>query len=137
MDFLGNFDQQFNNSDYYGHDDTTPYDTSNDVHSGIIPDDSSSYLVDDGSGHHGMAYLDTVNAPYDDGNINDLLNYHDPLMHSSEYHCMPLHLHSMPEPPHTIIVDGYNRADGTHVQAHVRTTPDGIEYNNLSYNKNR
>ena len=30
-------------------------------------------------------------------------------------------------------VNGYYRSNGTYVQPHYRTSPDGIKYNNLSY----
>ena len=32
-------------------------------------------------------------------------------------------------------VNGYFKEDGTYVSPHVRTAPDGILENNLSYNK--
>jgi hypothetical protein len=34
-----------------------------------------------------------------------------------------------------IWIDGYDRSDGTHVDGHYRTTPDGDPTNNLSYPK--
>jgi hypothetical protein len=32
-----------------------------------------------------------------------------------------------------VSVRGYTRSDGTYVQPHVRTNPDGNPYNNFSY----
>jgi hypothetical protein len=40
-------------------------------------------------------------------------------------------------PPRTIVVGGYFRKDGTYVRPHLRTVPDGIEWNNLSYHEDR
>ena len=36
--------------------------------------------------------------------------------------------------PATVQVRGYTRSDGTYVQSHTRTAPDGIKWNNKSYN---
>lgn len=36
--------------------------------------------------------------------------------------------------PSTVQVRGYTRSDGTYVQPHTRTAPDGIKWNNKSYN---
>ncbi|MBR6730056.1 MAG: hypothetical protein IKL90_01765 [Alphaproteobacteria bacterium] len=33
----------------------------------------------------------------------------------------------------TVRVKGYYRKDGTYVQPHTRTAPDGIKWNNKSY----
>lgn len=35
--------------------------------------------------------------------------------------------------PATVRVRGYTRSDGTYVRPHVRTAPDGIKSNNLSF----
>ena len=35
--------------------------------------------------------------------------------------------------PATVQVKGYTRSDGTYVQPHTRTAPDGIKSNNKSY----
>jgi hypothetical protein len=35
--------------------------------------------------------------------------------------------------PATVSVRGYTRSDGTYVRPHVRTAPDGIKSNNLSF----
>lgn len=36
--------------------------------------------------------------------------------------------------PATVQVRGYTRSDGTYVQPHTRTAPDGVKWNNKSYN---
>ncbi len=51
----------------------------------------------------------------------------DPLSQSKHYQC--------PEFPGVTLVDSYVRADGTVVDAHWRTNPDGIISNNLNANK--
>ncbi|RHW39925.1 hypothetical protein D1B33_03505 [Lysinibacillus yapensis] len=51
----------------------------------------------------------------------------DPLSQSKIYQC--------PKFPGVTLVDSYVRADGTVVNAHWRTNPDGIISNNFSANK--
>jgi len=51
----------------------------------------------------------------------------DPLSQSTHYQC--------PAFPGVTLVDSYVRADGTVVDAHWRTNPDGIVSNNFSANK--
>lgn len=51
----------------------------------------------------------------------------DPLSQSSHYQC--------PTFPGMTHVDSYFRSDGTLVNAHWRTKPDGIITNNFSFNK--
>lgn len=40
--------------------------------------------------------------------------------------------HSWDHQDDRVDVDGYTREDGTHVQGHQRTWPDGVEFNNFS-----
>lgn len=77
-----------------------------------------------------------------EGNSHDILNYNDPLAHSHEYLCNPFditgkHIHvpgcgHMSANPDLVHVDGYTRADGTYVEEHWRTAPDGDPTNNFS-----
>lgn len=94
------------------------------------------------------------------GNLHLVLGHDDPLLHASEYRCssfditggngnihepdLNIHQPALPHhaPDHHVLkplnpelvhVDGYFRDDGTYVQEHYRTAPDGIKENNLSY----
>ena len=40
---------------------------------------------------------------------------------------------SYPPKPKVVHVNGYYKKDGTYVQPHTRTAPDGIKLNNKSY----
>lgn len=61
-------------------------------------------------------------AGYQDGCFGN-----DPLSQSKHYQC--------PKFPGVTLVDSYVRTDGTVVDAHWRTNPDGIISNNFSSNK--
>ena len=92
--------------------------------------DDHAYIDD-----HGMTHLLPDHSYDDDGNINEILSHHDPLLHSANYHCHPFYFHIPGVNPHLVHVQGYFRSDGTFVHDHLRTMPDGIEENNISYYK--
>ena len=69
-------------------------------------------------------------------NNDDTLSYG----YEDESTVKQLNLYSSPEPvrptlvnPELVYVDGYTRSDGTFVESHFRTAPDGVEENNISY----
>ena len=136
MSFFDIFDHHFGGNDFTADDHGNHY------------GDGHMIVHDDGSSHHGNVVcidnnlmLHQINhdiAP----NANELLGYDDPLIHAHNYHCNHLHLdhgyivHGMIDNHHDLVhVNGYFKEDGTYVSPHVRTAPDGILENNLSYNK--
>lgn len=146
MDFFNNFDQQMNGNNF------------ND-NSQMYQDDGSNYQQHDthyqDMGHatgmehsilnigdttpvdgynHDLVYVDNGNMYYDVGNAHEMINYSDPLIHSGEYHCAPLHLHAVDLANQPLVhVDGYVKDDGTYVHEHLRTAPNGIKEDNISY----
>ena len=67
------------------------------------------------------------------GNSHELLAMQNPLAHAHEYHCNPFDITGGAVNPELVYVDGYTRSDGTFVESHFRTAPDGVEENNISY----
>lgn len=87
--------------------------------------------------NHGMLHDFSSDFEYGhEGNFDTIMHHIDPLAHAHDYHCHHFELtHDHPINPHLIHIDGYFRHDGTYVNGHVRTMPDGIEENNISYHK--
>lgn len=110
-----------------------------DAHGGIDHHHPVAFWDGNGDNHeyiddHGMVHPIVDSHSYDDdGNFNEILNHHDPLAHSGDYHCHHFFLHNPSINPHYVHVNGYFRGDGTYVQDHLRTMPDGIEENNISF----
>ena len=96
--------------------------------------------INDGVGHYDahLAPLDDNMAYYHDsgdfyadhGNAHCILCKVDPLVHAHSYHAHPLIFGEDGRP--LVHVDGYMKQDGTYVQEHYRTLPDGDLRNNLS-----
>lgn len=69
------------------------------------------------------------------GNCDEIMNYSDPLLHSSEYRMDPFNAGHITNPNADIPnvhVSPYLRS-GTWVEGHMRTEPDRDVTNNLSY----
>lgn len=100
--------------------------------------DDGAYIHDN-VGHydaHLMPLGDDITAFHDSGAYADHGNAHcilckvDPLVHAHSYHAHPLIFGDDGRP--LVHVDGYMKQDGTYVEEHYRTLPDGNPYNNLS-----
>lgn len=85
----------------------------------------------DAFGYHGANDFCVPDyASVDNGNAHCLLCEADPLMHAHHYHCHPLLFGEDGRP--LVHVNGYFRDDGTYVEEHFRTAPDGNPFNNFS-----
>lgn len=85
--------------------------------------DQQDYSNIDTTSTVGTNYLGMINVM----GFNEGIFGLDPLSQSSHYQC--------PAFPGMTHVDSYFRSDGTLVNAHWRTNPDGILNNNFSFNK--
>ena len=94
--------------------------------------------IHDSIGHYDahLAPLDGTFGVWHDANVSDHGNAHcllcevDPLAHAHQYHAHPLIFGEDGRP--LVHVDGCTKSDGTQVQEHYRTLPDGNPYNYLS-----
>lgn len=141
MDFATGFDYAY--GDGYYADDLGANDYS----------DAYTDSYDYGAGNELALLPDVHSAGYDyyvvqDSNALQLLDYPDPLIHSHEYHSGLFSLDGNCRECNEIIddiesgnnqwgrrlvhVNPYFRDDGTFVEGHFRTAPDGIEENNFS-----
>lgn len=147
MDFFNNFDQTMNGNNFNDASQTMYQDDSGPYHQhGVCQQDmghsvgmehgllSMGNTIPADGNHHDLTYVDNGNMYYDVGNAHEIINYSDPLIHSSEYHCAPLHLHAVDLSSQPLVhVDGYVKGDGTYVHDYLRTAPNGIKEDNLSY----
>lgn len=117
------FDQFDHNM--YGNDDYMQHDDGGYIHDGLGHYDAHLQPLDAGlmAGHNA--------ALVDHGNAHCILCEVDPLVHAHNYHAHPLIFGDDGRP--LVHVDGYTRSDGTYVEEHYRTLPDGNPYNNLSF----
>lgn len=105
-------------------------DNSNDFHPiGFHNEDSGTMVALDHEG--GMHF---AGGEHWLGNIDSMLSHSDPLIHAQDYHCHHLDIGDNIN-PHLVHVNSYMKSDGSIVDCHFRTAPDGILENNLSYNK--
>ena len=119
------FDQFDHN--IYGHDDYTQHDDGGYIHDGIGHYDAHLVPLDPNM----AGYHDVMGMDYSDyGNAHCILCEADPLVHAHSYHAHPLLFGADGRP--LVHVDGYTLSDGTYIEEHYRTLPDGNPYNNLS-----
>lgn len=133
MDFFNNFDQHMSGYDFNNDEQGVHQDMGHSMgmEHGILNINEAASTDEN---NHGLIYIDNGNMHYDVGNANEMMNCSDPLIHSSKYHCAPLRLHDLDfSNPPLVHVDGYVKDDGTYVQEHFRTAPNGIKEDNLSY----
>lgn len=130
MSIFSQFDNNIMDSPY-SYDYQEQYDYADDT-----PGHSDHLLTAD-YGNDAYGYEDYHPMLEQDGgladhcNINCLLCQNDPLAHAHCYHCHPFLLGDDGRP--LVHVDGYYRSDGTYVQEHYRTAPDGDLTNNFSF----
>lgn len=144
MDFFNNFDQQINGNNFNDNSQTMYQDDGNSYqqhdmyhqymgHSTGMEHNIGNIIPVDGN-NQALVYMDNGHMPYNMGNVHEMISYSDPLIHSSEYQCTPLHLHALDLSSQPLVhVDGYVKDDGTYVHDHFRTAPNGIKEDNLSY----
>ncbi|MDQ0193539.1 hypothetical protein [Paenibacillus wynnii] len=62
---------------------------------------------------------------------SNYFSHHDPINHSDVLD--KAFGHDSNQSHHPVFVEDYNRSDGTHVKAHMRSHPDGNPFNNYTY----
>lgn len=117
---------QFDHNMYGDNADYNQYDDGGYLHDGIGHYDAHLAPLDSDM----IAYHDAGMDYSDQGNAHCILCEVDPLVHAHNYHAHPLIFGDDGRP--LVHVDGYMKHDGTYVQEHYRTLPDGNPYNNLS-----
>lgn len=114
----------------YGDDGSTQSDHGGYLHDGVGHYDAHLAPLDP-LDQNMAVYHDVMGMDYSDqGNAHCILCEVDPLVHAHSYHAHPLIFGDDGRP--LVHVDGYTRSDGTYVNEHYRTLPDGNPYNNLS-----
>ena len=120
MSMFSHFDENI------GYDDS--YEHSND---GYINDGVGHYDAHLAGLGHDLITCDDSSLFNDHGNAHCILCEVDPLVHAHNYRTSPLVFDLDGRP--LVHVDSYIKSDGTLVDSHFRTWPDGIEENNISF----
>lgn len=156
MSCFDHFDSSFGDGYYAGtYDDGGCNDSVTDNSDHVLVTSGEDMHNDSGIVHyhddyHYPAEMDNMHMYGDtgyldmQGNAHEIMNYRDPLLHSAEYRCNPFDVTGGSEHQHypgcghqwhnhkRVHVDGYVRDDGTYVEEHWRTAPDGDFSNNIS-----